>query len=223
MSREFSNRDVQELDFNASDLEIGSLKAIDYFKDGSFYLLSAPGHAVGHINALARTTEDSFIYLAGDSFHHASELRPHGGVGASLSDSLSLKLPSLSCPCSGSRFHLIHPLNERSRIPEHYRGYYDQVPNDPDRVPFHTLSETESGETMAVDLRAARGTVEAIQRFDSDPRVFVIAAHDTSLRGVLEYFPKTANEWRENGWKEEGYWLFLKEFGKAVEVAEETQ
>lgn len=223
LSREFSNRHVQELDFNASDLEIGSLKAVDYFKDGSFYLLSAPGHAVGHVNALARTTGDSFIYLAGDSFHHASELRPHGGAGAYLSDSLSLKSPFLSCPCSGSRFHSIHPLNDRSKIPEHYREYYDQILNDPDRVPFHTLSETESGETMAVDLNAARGTVEAIQKFDSDPRVFVIAAHDMSLRDILEYFPRTANEWRENGWKEKGYWLFLRDFGRAVEMTEGTQ
>ncbi|BCR90571.1 MBL fold metallo-hydrolase [Aspergillus chevalieri] len=213
---EFEGREVRELDFSTSDLEIGTLKAIDYFGDRSFYLISAPGHAVGHVNALARTTSDSFIHFAGDSFHHASELRPHGGHGASLP--LSMKIPGFGCPCSGSTFHAIHPLNH-SRIPEHYQRYYDQVPNDPNKVPFHTLSETESGETMAVDLAVARDTIKAVQSFDSDPRVFVIAAHDMSLYGVLEYFPESANDWRERGWKEEGYWLFLRDFGRAVEVA----
>lgn len=215
LSREFEGRGVHELDFSTSDLEIGTLKAIDYFGDGSFYLLSAPGHAIGHVNALARTTDDSFIYFAGDSFHHASELRPHDGHGASLPSSLDL--PGLSCPCSA--LHTIHPLNDRSKIPNHYHKHYNQVPNDPNKVPFHTISETKSGETMAVDLRAARATVEAVQRFDSDPRVFVIAAHDTTLYDILEYFPKSANAWREKGWKEEGYWLFLRDLGRAVEVA----
>lgn len=215
LSREFEGREVHELDFSTTDFEIGTLKALDYFGDGSFYLLSAPGHAVGHVNALARTTEDSFIYLAGDSFHHSSELRPHDGNGASLPR--SLKLPGLSCPCSA--FHTIHPLNDRSKIPNHYREHYDQVPNDPSKVPFHTLSQTESGETMAVNLAAARDTIKAVQRFDSDPRVFVIAAHDTTLYKILEYFPKSANAWRERGWKEEGYWLFLRDLEKAVEVA----
>lgn len=200
LSREFEGREVHELDFSTADLEIGTLKALDYFGDGSFYLLSAPGHAVGHMNALARTTEDSFIYFAGDSFHHASELRPHDGYGASLPS--SLKLPGLSCPCSA--FHAIHPVKNHSKLPDHYRKYYDQVPNDPNNVPFHTLSETESGETMAVDLAAARDTIKAVQKFDSDPRIFVIAAHDTTLYDILEHFPKSANAWKEKGWS--GAW-----------------
>lgn len=37
---------------------IGRLEAFDYFGDGSFYLLDAPGHASGHMCGLARTTAD---------------------------------------------------------------------------------------------------------------------------------------------------------------------
>lgn len=217
LSREFEGRDVHELDLSTFNLEIGGLKALDYFGDGSFYLLSAPGHAVGHINALARTTEHSFIYFAGDSFHHGSELRPHEGAFPLA----SLKLPGLCC--SGSRFIAIHPINDRSKLPEHYRRFYDHdhAHDDPNNVPFHTISETEDGETMAVDLRAARDTISAVQRFDSDPDVFVVAAHDTTLYDILEYFPKPANNWKERGWKEDGYWLFLKDLTRAVDFSAE--
>jgi hypothetical protein len=34
---------VREISFDESDLEIGGFRALDYFGDGSFYLLDAPG------------------------------------------------------------------------------------------------------------------------------------------------------------------------------------
>ncbi|KLO10876.1 Metallo-hydrolase/oxidoreductase [Schizopora paradoxa] len=47
--------------------------ALDYFGDGSLYIIDAPGHVPGHINALVRTSADGgWIYLAGDSAHHWS-------------------------------------------------------------------------------------------------------------------------------------------------------
>jgi glyoxylase-like metal-dependent hydrolase (beta-lactamase superfamily II) len=45
--------------------------ALNFFNDGSLYLVDAPGHLPGHMNALVRTSEDgAWIYLAGDSAHH---------------------------------------------------------------------------------------------------------------------------------------------------------
>jgi glyoxylase-like metal-dependent hydrolase (beta-lactamase superfamily II) len=42
--------------------------AIDYFGDGSMYIVDAPGHIGGHVNILARTSpEGSWILLGGDS------------------------------------------------------------------------------------------------------------------------------------------------------------
>ncbi|KAJ6619866.1 hypothetical protein B0H10DRAFT_2363672 [Mycena sp. CBHHK59/15] len=73
---DFAGHNLTELNFNATHLTFGSLKAIDYFGDGSFYLLNTPGHLAGHISALARVTPTSFIMLAGDAFHHAGQLRP---------------------------------------------------------------------------------------------------------------------------------------------------
>jgi hypothetical protein len=53
--------------------------AIDYFGDGSFYLLNAPGHIIGNLSALARTSVSPdilFMLLGGDVALHASQLRP---------------------------------------------------------------------------------------------------------------------------------------------------
>ncbi|KAI0783215.1 beta-lactamase-like protein, partial [Abortiporus biennis] len=44
--------------------------ALDFFKDGSLYIVDAPGHCPGHINVLARTSSDGgWVYLGGDSAH----------------------------------------------------------------------------------------------------------------------------------------------------------
>ena len=45
-------------------------KAYDYFGDGSFYLLDAPGHMVGHQMSFARTGENEWVIMGGDCCHH---------------------------------------------------------------------------------------------------------------------------------------------------------
>ncbi|KAI0535689.1 beta-lactamase-like protein [Xylaria digitata] len=74
-----AGHEVEEMDFSNSPLMIGGLNAIDYFADGSFYLLDTPGHCIGHMCGLARVTcnPDSFILMSGDAVHHGGELRPH--------------------------------------------------------------------------------------------------------------------------------------------------
>ncbi|KAJ6530038.1 hypothetical protein DFH09DRAFT_1093716 [Mycena vulgaris] len=83
---DLAGHNVTKLNFARSRLTFSGLKAIDFFNDGSFYLLDTPGHALltseepqhlpGHISALARVTPTSFISLGGDAFHHAGEARP---------------------------------------------------------------------------------------------------------------------------------------------------
>ncbi|KAM5442582.1 hypothetical protein MferCBS31731_002461 [Microsporum ferrugineum] len=51
----------EEISFD-DGLEIGRFRAMDFFGDGSFYLLYAPGHAEGRLCALARTTADPCTY-----------------------------------------------------------------------------------------------------------------------------------------------------------------
>ncbi|KAG2144504.1 beta-lactamase-like protein [Suillus clintonianus] len=58
----------------ASDLNVAIgpyPRAMDFFGDGSMYIVDAPGHVDGHINILARTSADgAWILLGADSAHH---------------------------------------------------------------------------------------------------------------------------------------------------------
>ncbi|RAQ62996.1 hypothetical protein COH20_012729 [Aspergillus flavus] len=71
-------REIREINFDNTGLRIGRLAAFDYFGDGSFYLLDAPGHTAGHMCALARTTAypPSFVFMGADACHHPGVLRP---------------------------------------------------------------------------------------------------------------------------------------------------
>ncbi|KAI8711295.1 Lactamase-B domain-containing protein [Fusarium sp. LHS14.1] len=73
------NKTLEELDFNAgTTVDIGPFKGVDFFGDGSFYIVNAPGHTLGHIYALTRTTTspDTFLFMRADSWHHNAEDRP---------------------------------------------------------------------------------------------------------------------------------------------------
>lgn len=56
-------------------------RALDFFGDGSLYIIDSPGHLPGHLNVLARTSADGgWIYLAGDSAHDWRLLRGQGEI-----------------------------------------------------------------------------------------------------------------------------------------------
>lgn len=44
LESDYEGRNLRQLNFDVeSDLTIGGFRAVDYFKDGSFYLLESPG------------------------------------------------------------------------------------------------------------------------------------------------------------------------------------
>jgi hypothetical protein len=136
------------------------------------------------------------LYLAGDSFHHPSELRPN----EFLQLPHELHLPAFGpkpCPCQVFRY--IEP--ERS---------LDK--------PF-----VEPSDSFSHNNEQAIETISKIQPFDADDRCFVIAAHDESLYPFLEYIPKLANLWQSKGWKEKGRWPFLNDFAEAVRIGKESK
>jgi glyoxylase-like metal-dependent hydrolase (beta-lactamase superfamily II) len=49
-------------------------RAYDFFSDGSFYLLDAPGHMPGHLGGLAHTSKDEWVFMGGDCCHHRALL-----------------------------------------------------------------------------------------------------------------------------------------------------
>lgn len=55
--------------------------ALDFFNDGSVYIIHAPGHLPGHLNLLCRIGAERWIYLAGDSAHDGRLLSGEKEVG----------------------------------------------------------------------------------------------------------------------------------------------
>lgn len=192
LQADVEGRSIQELDFKDSALEIHGLAAIDLFDDGSLYLLSTPGHEVGHISALARTTsttseatEGTFMLLAGDVCHHSGALRP-----------------SPQKPLSMAADETIDDRFGGSAIfqAQEYYGYRCN--------PFYQPSA--GGFNMNAQQMST--TICSVQLFDADPRCFVVLAHDHWLLDVVDLIPQTANRWHELRWGEKSYWRFLQDF-----------
>jgi len=195
LESDFHGREVKEISFQG--LKAGRFDAADYFGDGSFYLLDAPGHTVGHINALARVTADppSFIFIGGDTCHHAGEFRPSAYLPlpeAIHPDPLSEDPRTESCP--GSVFE--HLLRDGDRN----KAFYDLVREAP-----WTANPGESERSL-----------QKMQEADALPEVFVIIAHDKSLLGRIPFFPESIDNFRGESWARDSHWAFLSDFHRAL-------
>lgn len=192
----WQGRELREISFSESTLKIGRFHAMDYFGDGSFYLLDTPGHLQGHLCGLARTTGDTFIFMGGDAAHHAGEIRPT--EWNPLPSSITLKPNSKNFPymCPGEiLLQYIHP--EKSAT----KHFYDAAPG------------------FNEDHDVAAWTIEGVEEFDASEDVFVVIAHDASLKDVVEFFPRSANEWKSKDWGRNGRWRFLGDFSEGLEEA----
>lgn len=198
-----AGRVVREISFAAAagtgtgggPLRVGRFDAHDYFGDGSFYLLDAPGHATGHMCGLARTTADppSFVFMGADACHHPGVLRP----------SRYLPLPSPASPgasgTSGGCAACPGDILARLGAWQTPDGPFFQVPHGP----------------MFANHESAMETVAKIQELDAAGNVMLLLAHDNSLGGRLPLFPERVNDWQSRGLRESTRWLFLKELQHA--------
>ncbi|KAI1367086.1 beta-lactamase-like protein [Xylaria arbuscula] len=191
-----AGHEVDEVDFSTSPLKIGAITAIDYFGDGSFYLLDTPGHCMGHMCALARVTSspDSFILLGGDAVHHGGELRPHRWhpLPEFISpNSFNLASPA---PCPGEIFHKLLLKGKEA--------------------PFYTPSTKPYSYHM--DVPTMLETIKKLQEVDAHDNIFMVPAHDAGIQKTVGLFPKTANAFMEKGWVQKTRWMWLADFAKAV-------
>ncbi|PVH69833.1 hypothetical protein DL98DRAFT_578142 [Cadophora sp. DSE1049] len=187
--KDIEGHEVVELEKHSFNIDVGRMPGYDYFGDGSFYILDAPGHSLGHLNALARTSTgpDTFIFMAADSTHLGGELRQSNQMP--LPEALAQ--PGLvPCPCPVDVLLQLHPLHS-AETP--YLGLDPCFPEN--------LAEAEE-------------TIRLIQGFDADENVFVVFAHDVSLYDTVGFFPKAANDWKVKGWKDESRWKFLVDLQK---------
>ena len=197
----YEGRNLREISFTDSKLFLGRCHAIDFFGDGSFYLLDTPGHAVGHMCGLARTTaspDATFIFLGGDCAHHGAEFRPTQYLP--LPETLSPSPMPRTHPgiCPGALFADIHRLHPS---PSSFTE------------PFLVVSEK-----AAHDVNAARDSITKMGDFDAHENILTIVAHDDTMVNVVGTFPNTlANDWKTKGWREKGLWRFLGDLGAAAE------
>lgn len=188
-------RKVREIVFDGR-LKVGRFEAFDFFGDGSFYLLDAPGHAQGHLCALARTTagptdgDQSFVFMGADACHHMGVLRPCEfyplPAGKTLQDALGQDDHSGLCP-----------------------GLLEScLRNNDSAIPFF---EVNAPSALFPDKDASFDTVTKIQELDALDSVFVVMAHDSSLRDKMPLFPEKINGWRTSGIKVQSRWLFCRD------------
>ncbi|PLB48816.1 hypothetical protein P170DRAFT_446628 [Aspergillus steynii IBT 23096] len=161
LDSDIHGRSVREVDFTrgspGSSCQIGRFPAVDYFGDGSFYLLDAPGHCLGHMCALARVTadregpsSDSFVLMGGDACHHAGLLRP------------SEYLP-LDTSLSRSLLHS-HPKNSTTEpflVPS--RAMFPQYDQAMDTI--RKIQDLHAAENVFVVLAHDRSIVEHVPLF----------------------------------------------------------
>ncbi len=178
------------IEINTFDKEVVEFPAHDFFGDGSFYLLDTPGHAIGHIGALARTTTnpDTFIFMGGDLSHHGGQMRPskHMHIPAQLTG------PNLHL---GSLYQNL--LVSRTGSTE---------------VPFFLSTAPQ-----VVDEEELARTRSKAQKADAQENIWLVCAHDPVISQVADFFPASANDWKAKGWRSQTLWSFLDDFKSAVD------
>lgn len=186
-----SDRKLREIRFdNSNAIQIGRFPAIDYFGDGSFYLLDSPGHAIGHLCGLARTTVDppTFILMGGDICHDPGIFRP----------SEYLPLPTSISP---------HPFNLHSETRFCPGSAFEELQLSRKRDSTDSLYDMCFGH----DIPLAMNTRDWLQELDFHEDIFTIIAHDWAVRDGVEHFPASLNAWKKKGWEKKVRWAWLRD------------
>ena len=175
------------MSFDDDAVKIGRFRSLDYFGDGSFYLLHTPGHTNRtHMCALARTGnsgEGEFVLLGGDVAHHVGELRP----------SAWLVLPEKVV------------VDENSEEREYKRDELVQIHrNKSADSPFFVPADG-----LPDDMDDALWSIAGVQELDAHHNIMTLLAHDKSLLDMLPTFPEALNEWTGKDLKRRITWQFL--------------
>jgi glyoxylase-like metal-dependent hydrolase (beta-lactamase superfamily II) len=199
LESDYEGHELVEITFD-DGFRIGDFRAFDYFGNGSFYLLDVPGHAIGHMCGLARTSEDTFLLMGADTCHFAGALRPTAAVP--LPDNLEPTAWGLDAnfpaPCPCSVFTDCHPCAETELRTT---------------KPWYTASKAAG--SAYIDPDTANKSITSLQAFDADPNVLVCLAHDPGLFEILPLLNQdprcSVNDWKAKKFKDMSRWRFLNE------------
>jgi glyoxylase-like metal-dependent hydrolase (beta-lactamase superfamily II) len=192
---DIEGRRVHEIGFRAGDanvVQIGQFSAYDYFQDGSFYLIDSPGHCVGHLCALARTSTspDTFVFLGGDVAHHCGELRPSRHVP--LPETIS---PSPLPGAASSKTSTFTP-----------KEWFSKLQASRNRDANTALYQPAFGHNMDQVLESIAKT----QEYDGDDHILVLLAHDAAFRDPsVPKLPEALNDWHSRRLGEKFRWTWI--------------
>ncbi len=135
--------------------------------------------------------------MGADLAHHNGEFRP----------SAYHALPRLLYP---------NPLNTSSSRPLPSYIFQHLLRDNSTVKPFYNIATLGATNGVQYSLKEAERTIEKLMVFDVYENVFVLMAHDDSVQGVVEFFPKYANAWKKLEWGARSRWMFLKDFRSAL-------
>ncbi|VTT69224.1 unnamed protein product [Fusarium fujikuroi] len=119
---------------------------------------------------------DTFILMGGDVCHYAGIFRP----------SKFLPVPDTISP------HPCHPHEDGVLCPGEA---FARLQKSRGREPTDTLFDL----TFGLDLELASKTTKQLQELDCNENIFVVVAHDSTVRDGVPHFPKSLNDWKERG------------------------
>ncbi|KXJ87178.1 hypothetical protein Micbo1qcDRAFT_208568 [Microdochium bolleyi] len=162
-----------------------------------------PCGSTGHPHRMLRTGKfqaddcygDGSFYLLNSAGHDAGRPSPWRPLPETIAPSRSGASRLATCP--GRPFLAIHP----RKNPE--QPFFDPV----------------TGEGWHDDAAVAKDSITKLAKVDAYDNIFPVMAHDMTLGGVIDLYPRPANAWMAKRWKEQTWWKFLVSFTPAIEEA----
>lgn len=109
-----------------------------------------------------------------------------------------LKVPQSISP------HPCHPDSDETLCPGHA---FEELQKSRGRGSDDTLYDM----TFGLDIPLANKTVGLLQELDCLDNIFVIIAHDSTVRDGVPHFPESLNLWKVSGWGHKLKWTFLRD------------
>jgi hypothetical protein len=132
--------------------------------------------------------------MGADACRHSGEMRP----------SKRLPLPHAISP---------HPLDAHAPVTCPGSHFEHLLRNGDRSLPFY--AQERSG-MIFCDPGVAEETVEKLQQADAEDNILVVIAHDYHIKGVVDFFPLSANDFMARGWHSLVRWKFLSDFRGAL-------
>ena len=134
--------------------------------------------------------------MGGDAAHHCAEYRP----------SKYVPMPSEITP---------NPISATERhVPFCPGSFFEDLNTQRGRDPKGPLYQPAWGYKMDEVLE----TIGKMQECDGDEDVFVVLAHDASLRygAKVPFFPEAVNDWKERGLGKDLKWAWIGDIKRAL-------